>query len=84
MCVQCDVFTDMGPPVLNPRKLGNVQLIPYPRGLQQNKHREWELNLCPSGSQDQLTTSQLLRLTAYSLVNRLLYMPMLKLAKLLS
>ena len=36
----------------------NVQLIPYPRGLQQNKCREWESNLCPSastGSQVQLT-----------------------------
>ena len=44
------------------KRLGNVQLIPYPRGLQQNKSREWESNLCPSastGSQFQLTTSPL-------------------------
>ena len=28
------------------RRLGNVQLIHYPKGLQQNKSREWESNLC--------------------------------------
>ena len=27
-CVQCNVCTDMQPPVLNPRRLGNVQSIP--------------------------------------------------------
>ena len=32
------------------RGLGNVQLIPYPTGLQQNKCREWESNFCPSAS----------------------------------
>ena len=45
------------------RRLSNVQLIP--RGLQQNKRREWESNLCPSastGSQVQLTTPRLPRL----------------------
>ena len=31
----------------HPRRLGNVQLIPYPRGLQQNKRWEWESNLFP-------------------------------------
>ena len=50
----------------NPRRLGNVQLIPYPRGLQQNKRQGWESNFCPSastGSQVQLTTPWPLRLT---------------------
>ena len=32
------------------RRLGNVQWIPYPRVLQQNKRRMWESNLCPSVS----------------------------------
>ena len=43
----------------HPRRLGNVQLIHYPRGLQPNKRWEWESNLCLSasiGSQVQLTT----------------------------
>ena len=51
----------------HPRRLGNIQSIPYPRGLQQNKYREWESNLCPSastGSQVQLTTPRLLHLTS--------------------
>ena len=42
-----------------------VQLIPYPRGFQQNKRREWESNLCPSasiGSQVKLATPWLLHL----------------------
>ena len=46
--------------------IGNVQLIPYPRGLQQNKRWEWKSNLCPSastGSQVQLNTPRLPRLT---------------------
>ena len=50
----------------NPRRLGNVQLIPYTRGLQQNERRECELNLCPStctGSQVQLPTPMLLTST---------------------
>ena len=34
----------------HPRRLGNVQLIPYPKGLQQNKRWEWESNFCPSAS----------------------------------
>ena len=44
----------------------NLHLIPYLRGLQQNKRREWESNLCPSastGSQVQLTTPWLPWLT---------------------
>ena len=50
ICVcSVDVFTDIEPFFfqLNPRKLGNVQLIPYLRGLQQER-QEWELNLYPS------------------------------------
>ena len=50
----------------HPRRLHNVQLIPYPRGLQQNQHLEWESNLFPSastGSQVQLTIHRPLRLT---------------------
>ena len=46
----------------HPRRLGYVQLIPYPNGLQQNKRQEWESNLCPSastGSQVLLTTPRL-------------------------
>ena len=52
-CVQCNECTYTGPP----RRLGRLQLIPYPKGLQQNKRRE--SNLCPSAStrsQVQLTT----------------------------
>ena len=44
------------------RRLHNVQLIPYPRGLQQNECMKWESNLCPNastGSQVQLTTPRL-------------------------
>ena len=57
-CVHCNKCTYTGPP----KRLGNVQLIPYvyPKGLQQNKRRE--SNLCPSastGSQVQLTTPRL-------------------------
>ena len=67
-CVQFDMCTDMRPPVskFHLRRLCNVQLIPYPRWLQQNKGWEWELNLCPSastGSQVQFTTPWLPHLT---------------------
>ena len=55
-----------GPPVLSSiredKVVGNVQLIPYPRRLQQIKRQEWESILCPNastGSQDQLTTPKL-------------------------
>ena len=34
----------------HPRRLGNIQLIPYPKRLQQNKRLEWESNLYPSAS----------------------------------
>ena len=64
LCVQCDVCTDTRTScsMPHPRRLGNVQLIPYPRELQQNKRWEWESNLCPSastGSPVQLTTPRL-------------------------
>ena len=41
----CDVCTDTGPPILSPIQEDYVQFISYPRGLQQNKSREWESNL---------------------------------------
>ena len=52
-CVQCNECTCTRPP----RRLRRLQLIPYPKRLQQNKRRE--SNLCPSAStrsQVQLTT----------------------------
>ena len=43
--MQCDVRTDMGPPVLIPnRNVGNVQFISYPRGLQQLESNLWLLD----------------------------------------
>ena len=48
----------------HPRRLSNVQQIPYPKGLQQNKCWESKSNLCPSGSQIQLSTPRLLLLYA--------------------
>ena len=50
----------------HPWRLGNVQLIPYPRGLQQNKRQEWESNHCTSastGSKVKLTSPRLPYLT---------------------
>ena len=56
-----------------------MQLVLHPRGLQQNKHWEWESNLCPSestGSQVQLTTPRLPRLykvlSTFEWINRCL------------
>ena len=51
-CVQCNVCTDTGPPVLS--HIQEDYVIPYLRGLQQNKRRKWESNLSAStGSQVQ-------------------------------
>ena len=65
-CVQCDVCIDKGTSFIksNPRRqVRNVQLIPYSRGLQQNKHRKLESKLYPiasTGSQVQFTTPWLI------------------------
>ena len=77
--VEHETLNPRGPSIFNQHKfLCNIQYsksfffiffflpYPYPRGLQQNKHRGWESNPCPSantGSQVQLTTPRLLRLT---------------------
>ena len=37
-------------PTLFRRVRWDFTCVPYPRGLQQNECREWELNLCPSAS----------------------------------
>ena len=46
VCAACMTQDLFKVPSEQTRLVGNVQLIPYPMGLQQNKHQEWKLNLC--------------------------------------